>query len=123
MVLRRLVPLNYGTVPEQNNVINNPSGAAGVYDTLNGAINFRCCTTTSDTSSAGNTYTVNWIYVGSESDNTIRFSAPGVPVLGFPETNANNKCIGCNTVSVQSGPVSHGNSHQSDRSSACVFVL
>ena len=28
---------DYSTVPGENNVINNPSGAAGVYDTLAGA--------------------------------------------------------------------------------------
>ena len=36
-MLRRLVPLITALSPTENNVINNPSGAAGVYDTLNGA--------------------------------------------------------------------------------------
>ena len=39
-------------------------------------------------------YDVTWTYLGSESDNTLSFSGPGV--AGFDETNANNNClIGC----------------------------
>jgi len=99
----------YGTAPADNNVINNPSGAAGVYDTLAGASVIAGANLLA-TFTAGNTYTVSYVYLGSESDNTIRFFAPGttVPVLGFPETNANNQCATCNTTSLQTGTVAMG---------------
>ena len=100
---------DYSIVPAENNVLNNPSGAAGVYDTLDGA-SILAAAQLQATFTAGNTYTVNWVYVGSESDNTIRFFADGVAALGFPEDNANNQCIGCNTISVQSGQVLMGTS-------------
>ena len=102
----------YSTVPGDNNVLNNPSGAAGVYDTINVPLNTSifAAAQLQANFTAGNTYTVNWVYVGSESDNTIRFFADGVAALGFPEDNANNQCIGCNTFSVQSGQVLMGTS-------------
>ena len=90
---------NYGTAPNQNNVLNQgPAGLALVFDDLNGAsiIAGAQLQTTFITA-----YDVRWVYVGSESDNTLRFTGPGV--AGFDETNANNNCSGCNTASPQTG--------------------
>src|SRR5580765_4898688 len=78
---------NYGLAPNANNVLNQttPPGMAFVFDDLNGAsiIAAGQLRTTFVTA-----YDVRWTYVGSESDNTLRFIGPGV--AGFDETNANN---------------------------------
>src|SRR6187455_2363372 len=49
----------YGTAPGDNNVINNPSGAAGVYDTLGGTSVIAAANLLA-TFTAGNTYTVSY---------------------------------------------------------------
>jgi len=100
-------PANYGTGSTQNNVVNNLSGAAGIYDTFNGATIFANANLSAN---FVGTYTVSWVYLGSESNNLIQFNAPGVP-LGFVETNANNNCAAglpfC-FPSAQSGTVAMG---------------
>jgi len=80
---------NYGTGLNQNNVVNNP--IAGVFDTLNGASIFAAANLNA-TFSAGNVYDVTWTYVGSESGHVINFFAPGVPLAGYSEFEANNNC-------------------------------
>jgi hypothetical protein len=40
----------------------------------------------------GNTYTISWSYLGSESNDVNRFTASG---LSFNENNANNNCAPC----------------------------
>ena len=40
-------------------------------------------------------YSVTWIYVGSESNDVIRFTAPGGAIT-TNEDNRNNNCTGCN---------------------------
>jgi hypothetical protein len=101
---------SYGTAPNDNNVINNPAATGGrVFDTLAGA-SVIAAANLQATFTAGNNYTVSWVYLGSESDNTIRFFAPGgtVPVLGFPEDNRNNQCATCNFPSAQLGQQTMG---------------
>ena len=89
---------------------------AGVFDTFNGATIIAAAQLQATFVSA---YNVTWAYLGSESDNTIRFFATGV--AAFDETNANNNCIGClQGGSPQTGPVAHGNSHQSNCSHSYV---
>jgi hypothetical protein len=95
---------NYGNLPNQNNVLNQGVlGNAHVFDTLNGASIIAGAQLQATFITA---YDVVWTYVGSESDNTLRFSGPGV--AGFDENNANNNCVGCNLVSPQPGPVVMG---------------
>ena len=110
MVLRRLVQLITALSPHENNVINNPSGAAGVYDTLNGA-SILAAAQLQATFTAGNTYNVDVglcrVRIRQYDSDSLQ---TGVAALGFPEDNANNQCIGCNTVSVQSGQVLMGTS-------------
>ena len=76
------------------------------------------------------TTTCSWTYLGSESDNTIQFIAPGVlPAAGFPENNANNQCslASCGTnasgVTGQTGTVEHGNSRRPNGCHSCVYFL
>ena len=64
----------YGILPRDNNVINNPTGAA-IFDDAAGAT----------VRAAGNlqavftgAYNVSWFYPGSESDNINLFLGPGV---------------------------------------------
>lgn len=95
---------NYGVTPDQNNVINQLAGVAGVFDTFNGATILAAANLNATFVSA---YNVSWTYLGSESDNVIRFSATGV--AAFDDTNANNNCIGClQGGSPQTGPVLMG---------------
>jgi len=80
-------PANYGTGSTQNNVVNQIGGGAGVFDTFNGATIFANANLRANFASS---YTVSWTYLGSESNNIIQFTGPGV--AGFNETNANNNC-------------------------------
>jgi hypothetical protein len=97
-------PPNYGVLPGQNNVLNQGIlGNAQVFDELNGASIYAGSQLQTTFITA---YDVTWTYLGSESDNTLTFTGPGV--AGFDEFNANNNCIiGC-PVSPQPGPVVMG---------------
>ena len=78
MVFTLAVP-NYGLAPHNAiNVLNQgPLGQAFVFDDLKWCVycswGIHSYTTTFITA-----YDVRWVYVGSESDNTLRFSGPGV---------------------------------------------
>ena len=97
-------PPNYGIAPNQNNVLNQGVlGNAHVFDELNGTSIYAGSQLQTTFITA---YDVTWTYLGSESDNTLRFTGPGV--AGFDETNANNNClIGC-AAGGQGGPVVMG---------------
>lgn len=85
----------YGTAPGVDNVINN-SGAgflAQVVDPSPGSPQVWIGGANLQAVFSNPTYSVQWAYVGSESDNVISFSATSVgPSL---ENNANNQCVGC----------------------------
>jgi len=100
-------PANYGPANGQNNVINNP--AAGVVDTINVPINASIVSGANLQANFVSSYTVSWVYLGSESDNNIRFFGPGVVATGFLETDLNNNCAACATnPSPQTGTVPMG---------------
>src|SRR5690348_15671296 len=77
----------YGTLPGQDNVIN--FAPSHVVDSSNGA-NFVQGGNLLPGTFSGGSYSVAWFYIGSESDNTITFTAPGVSA--FPEDNRDNNC-------------------------------
>jgi len=91
----------YGTDNGDNNVINNPTGAA-IYDdgppfgtTVVAGANLKAV--------FSGAYNVSWFYPGSESDNKNLFLGPGViPASGFAETDINQQCTTC--ASPPSGP-------------------
>ena len=83
----------YGTLQDDNNVINNPSGAAAVYD--NAPFGSTVVAGAQLQAFAASGYNITWTYLGSESGDVIQFIAPavaGFPAAGFAETNANNQC-------------------------------
>src|SRR4029079_427731 len=94
----------YDTVPQHTNVLNSPLAGNFVNDPLAGATIKQAAQLGTITTGA---YNVQWVYVGSESNNVIQFIAPGVapangallpfavPSLGYAESNANNQCVGC----------------------------
>ena len=98
----------YSTASQDNNVVNVP--ASTITDgpapttwiassrTANAAVSVVGL-------GVGQTYTVQYTYLGSESGDVIRFSAPGV--ANFLENNANNNCATCG-VSPQTGVVNMG---------------
>ena len=104
----------YGTLPGQDNVINfapshivDPSPTAA--NTIQGA-NLLPGTF------SGGSYNVAWFYMGSESDNTITFTAPGVSA--FPEDNRNNNCC---QGSLPLGPAAMGSATGLTSTSAIPF--
>jgi len=106
---------NYGTAPNQNNVINNPASAT--HDLINVPINTSIFQNSNlNAGTFVGSYNVDWFYLGSESDNKNDFAANGVAlanggVIGYQEINANNNCaaLSCG-VSPQIGPQLMGSS-------------
>jgi hypothetical protein len=97
----------YGLPIGQDNVVNNgtaglnPGGTKTVIDT-NGTLGSSWLGSTSVSPvmltvtglGAGNTYTVSWSYLGSESNDVNKFTAGAISYL---ENNANNDCGVCAT--------------------------
>jgi hypothetical protein len=95
----------YGTAIALDNVVNNtvfnPPGASTVVDTNStlgsswlGSTSVSPVMLTVTGLGAGNTYTVSWSYLGSESNDVNRFTAGAISSL---ENNANNDCGVCAT--------------------------
>jgi len=90
---------NYGPLPNQNNVINNPASAT--HDLINVPINTSIFQNSNlNAGTFVGSYNVDWFYLGSESDNKNDFAANGVAlanggVIGYQEINANNNCLTC----------------------------
>ena len=119
--IQNAIPQNgfvYSNLPNGNNVINSPSSNPTGSTVFDGAT-----PTTWQGSSASNsslvavtglagvaTYTVSWTYIGSESDNIVRFTVPtnaNVAVNGAIPTNEDNRnsnCIGCFNSGVNPSP-------------------
>ena len=82
---------NYGTAPNQNNVINNPASAT--HDLINVPINTSIFQNSNlNAGTFVGSYNVDWFYLGSESDNKNDFAANGVAlanggVIGYQEIN------------------------------------
>ena len=99
----------YGTASGQNNVVNN--AASKVVD-LTAGLTWKASTTSSmvilEVSNPSISYNIQWTYLGSESADVSKFTAPGN--AGFTENNANNNCATCGP-SPQTGPASMGSSN------------
>jgi hypothetical protein len=97
----------YSTASQDNNVVNVPAstivdGAAPSTWWASGRGNANVSVVGL---APGQNYNVQYTYLGSESGDVIRFSAPGV--ANFNENNANNNCATCG-VSPQTGVVNMG---------------
>jgi hypothetical protein len=100
----------YGTAPADNNVVNVPASGLvdGVAPTTWRASGGMTNASVSVTG-ANPGWTVQYTYLGSESGDIIKLSAPGIsPAAGFPETNANNNCGAACGGSAQTGQVNVG---------------
>src|SRR6476660_6809372 len=109
------VPLfAYGTTSPENNVVNTSGNAtnSGIVDTSNTAFWLGSTAASPNSTlsvaglSPGDTYTIQWTYVGSESGHNIQFTAP---TTQFTENDINNNCLLCNH-NGNPGPVVEGTS-------------